>query len=57
MRYVNIPNLYVPDPEDTVTLNVICEPLTDEEAREYVDLMSAEEARARLQELLNEAAL
>lgn len=56
MKHVQIPEFYFPDPEDTVTLNVICEPLTDEEAREYADLMSAEEARARLQELLNEAA-
>lgn len=54
MSTVQIPNFYFPDPEDTVSLVVVCEPLTDEEAREYADLMSADEARARLQQLLNE---
>lgn len=56
MQYAPIPNFYFPDPDDTVVPVVICEELTDEEARAYADLMSADEARARLQELLNEAA-
>lgn len=35
---------------------VIMEPLTDQEARDYADMLTAEEAREELQKLLNEAA-
>lgn len=47
---------YFSDPDDTVLPVVIMEPLTDQEARDYADMLTAEEAREELQRLLNEAA-
>ena len=54
MQFVNIPNLYFPDPDDTVVPVVVCEELTDDEARDYADMLTADEARARLNELLQQ---
>lgn len=41
------------DPDDTVSLVVLVEELTDEEAREYADSLTTQEAREHLEALMN----
>ncbi len=51
---VYAPDLTEPDPDETIVSVIMCEELTDKEMAEYVNLFTSEEARERLQTLLNE---